>query len=312
MELVKQPVAIFPDEIKSKVLTLTAAIQTITTITDEPSRALAESKTKEASVLVKSIADSRMKLTRPLDERKKEIMDLEKSIVAPLQTAIETASKFLTAYAQKLERDRIERERKLKEEAAEKFRIEQDKIRLEAQYKEKVLTFKSTSINAINGATLGTIDNIANVLSDYQVAGKFGVYEFEAVIVKLELMQLCEARRELLIDAFTNPEAQLALEHSKQESEAKLIEESQDLKMETSLKEQDAAINIDIDRQAKEAVIPMASGMRKVWEWELLELGDVPLQYLCLDETAVRKAIMEGVRDIPGLKISQELKRSGR
>jgi hypothetical protein len=39
------------------------------------------------------------------------------------------------------------------------------------------------------------------------------------------------------------------------------------------------------------------------WDFELVSIGKVPLNYLKLDESAVKKAIKSGAREIPGLRI---------
>lgn len=44
----------------------------------------------------------------------------------------------------------------------------------------------------------------------------------------------------------------------------------------------------------------------KVWDFDLVDLSAVPLEYITLNEKAVRQAIREGVRDISGLKIYQK------
>ena len=48
------------------------------------------------------------------------------------------------------------------------------------------------------------------------------------------------------------------------------------------------------------------SVVRKVWAFRLTDLSKVPLQYLQLNETAVRNAIKSGERNIAGLEIFQE------
>jgi hypothetical protein len=45
---------------------------------------------------------------------------------------------------------------------------------------------------------------------------------------------------------------------------------------------------------------------RKVWKFEVVDKAKVPLEYLVLDDVAVRKAITGGVREIPGLLIKQD------
>nr|DAU95907.1 MAG TPA: hypothetical protein [Caudoviricetes sp.] len=64
-----------------------------------------------------------------------------------------------------------------------------------------------------------------------------------------------------------------------------------------------------IDATAKQAEINQSSAnsvVRKVWAFRLTDLSKVPLQYIQLNETAVRNAIKAGERNIAGLEIFQE------
>lgn len=64
-----------------------------------------------------------------------------------------------------------------------------------------------------------------------------------------------------------------------------------------------------IDATAKQAEINQSSAnsvVRKVWAFRLNDLSKVPLQYIQLNETAVRNAIKSGERNIAGLEIFQE------
>ena len=64
-----------------------------------------------------------------------------------------------------------------------------------------------------------------------------------------------------------------------------------------------------IDATAKQMEINQSSAnsvVRKVWAFRLTDLSKVPLQYLQLNETAVRNAIKSGERNIAGLEIFQE------
>ena len=64
-----------------------------------------------------------------------------------------------------------------------------------------------------------------------------------------------------------------------------------------------------IDATAKQPEINQSSAnsvVRKVWSFRLTDLSKVPLQYLQLNETAVRNAIKSGERNIAGLEIFQE------
>lgn len=64
-----------------------------------------------------------------------------------------------------------------------------------------------------------------------------------------------------------------------------------------------------IDATAKQMEINQSSAnsvVRKVWAFRITDLSKVPLQYIQLNETAVRNAIKAGERNIAGLEIFQE------
>ena len=64
-----------------------------------------------------------------------------------------------------------------------------------------------------------------------------------------------------------------------------------------------------IDATAKQMEINQSSAnsvVRKVWAFRMTDLSKVPLQYIQLNETAVRNAIKAGERNIAGLEIFQE------
>ncbi|MDD5304787.1 MAG: hypothetical protein PHS14_16955 [Elusimicrobia bacterium] len=46
--------------------------------------------------------------------------------------------------------------------------------------------------------------------------------------------------------------------------------------------------------------------VKKVWTFKVLDLDAVPRAYLVLDESRVREAIRQGVREIAGLEIYQD------
>jgi hypothetical protein len=48
--------------------------------------------------------------------------------------------------------------------------------------------------------------------------------------------------------------------------------------------------------------------VRKYWNFKVFNVEDIPREYLQLNETKVRTAIRNGVREIPGLEIFQEEK----
>lgn len=64
-----------------------------------------------------------------------------------------------------------------------------------------------------------------------------------------------------------------------------------------------------IDATAKRAEINQSttnSVVRNVWAFRVVDFKKIPFEYLQLNETAVRSAIKEGVREIEGLEIFKE------
>lgn len=64
-----------------------------------------------------------------------------------------------------------------------------------------------------------------------------------------------------------------------------------------------------IDATAKRTEINQSSNnsvVRKVWAFRVVDFKKIPTEYLVLNETAVRSAIKEGVRNIEGLEIYQD------
>lgn len=49
-----------------------------------------------------------------------------------------------------------------------------------------------------------------------------------------------------------------------------------------------------------------SASQRKEWKWKLVNLADVPREYLVLDTVALNKAVRAGARAIPGIEIYQE------
>ena len=65
----------------------------------------------------------------------------------------------------------------------------------------------------------------------------------------------------------------------------------------------------EVQAQAPARVVRTAAGtssVRKTWAFRVLDPEAIPRKYLDLNEARVRKAIMAGVRDIPGIEVYQE------
>lgn len=61
-----------------------------------------------------------------------------------------------------------------------------------------------------------------------------------------------------------------------------------------------ASAPIDINQSGENATV------RMVWTFDVVDLSQVPAQFIVVNEKAVREAIKNGVRDVAGLKIYQK------
>lgn len=102
----------------------------ITQVTNDEELEIAGKFEADCKKHVKALAEMRLKLTRPLDEAKKEICAKEKELAAVLDKAQKRVNVLTTAYANELAR-RAEQER-LAAEAAERARAEAEVAAQEA------------------------------------------------------------------------------------------------------------------------------------------------------------------------------------
>lgn len=76
-------------------------------------------------------------------------------------------------------------------------------------------------------------------------------------------------------------------------------------------KEQQALIETD-DRAETDwlnpevTLLPIPKGVQMRWTFEVIDPTQIPNGYWSIDEVAIKKAIAEGVRDIPGVRIHEE------
>lgn len=70
----------------------------------------------------------------------------------------------------------------------------------------------------------------------------------------------------------------------------------------------------ELDRQEKEQSKAVSSnrvsGARKVWKFDVIDASAVPREFLIVDESAIRRAVGNGAREIPGVKIYQDVQMS--
>lgn len=66
-------------------------------------------------------------------------------------------------------------------------------------------------------------------------------------------------------------------------------------------------INKDHQKAVKAIETQKVSGARRIWKFEVTHDGDVPREFLSVDEIKIRKAIAGGLREIPGVRIFEDV-----
>ena len=105
-------------------------------------------------------------------------------------------------------------------------------------------------------------------------------------------------------------QAKLREEEEERQTLAMFRSEKENLREEIIAKAQgDRAIAAVTDihsSNVKDIASMKVAGAKKLWKFEIEDAEKVPRAYLCVDERAVRDAIMKGERSIPGVRIYQE------
>ena len=105
---------------------------------------------KEAKTLVKTLANKRLELTRPLDAAKKTLMDFEKDETKSLNALIEKLDGLAAAYAR--EQARKAEEERLRIEAAERARAEAELAERQKAEEEALKAAAANSAFGLEGA----------------------------------------------------------------------------------------------------------------------------------------------------------------
>lgn len=76
---------------------------------------------------------------------------------------------------------------------------------------------------------------------------------------------------------------------------------------EAALERETKAVQQEHQAQSKAIASIKVSGTRKVWKHEIVDVQLVPAEFLIVDEVAIRKAVLAGARNIPGVRIFEDV-----
>lgn len=92
-----------------------------------------------------------------------------------------------------------------------------------------------------------------------------------------------------------------------EKQQAEKLKEADSRKEKKEIKKEE--FEADISEIKQDSVVKSESGsvrVKKIWSFEIEDKTQIPARYKIVDERLIRKAIKDGIREIPGIKIFQE------
>lgn len=268
-------------------------------ITDNGSLARAVAVKKEINAHGKLIKDSRLDLTRPLDDMKKLIMNKEAEVTAPLDEAKSIVSDKVLAYEEELERIAREEESRIQaildDLSVSVFMLNTPKgVDTQGAYIKKVFS------------ELSKVDQ-AN--ADIKLAFRSSVDALTTRKANLEEEERQQAERERLakVAAEQSKEAaKLEREKAAIEAEDRRIQAEKE-RQQRELERQQLEAEAADQRKAEEKLAkdkPKAN-IATITEFEIENPYQVDRKYCSPDNVKIRQAIKDGETNIAGVRIFQ-------
>jgi len=248
-------------------------------VTDEPSSVVANNQLSKAKQLVKSVTQAHsivkedaLRFCQAADKAKRDMN-------TPLDEAMESAEKQLLAYNKIVEA----KKQKDLQDLADKKKVEDDKVIAEAEaLKKEMVEFEAKAFDRINKAL--TRDELADVFNGYVVNAP-AKYD-ESIVARIKSLGTARFNYVVAVQNKMSGDAQA-------EADGIYLEMYQRL---TNTKPVIKEVVLPMfDTKVQEAVI-MSSGpsnIKKTWTFEVVDKAKVPMGFLMVDESAVKKWMKE-------------------
>ena len=253
---------------------------------NEVTPATARPLLKQAKTIIKQVEEARKQLTKPLLDKKREIDQHAKDIIATLQTECDTLNNKVSEYLQKeearkaIELQRIEDEKNAKLKEAQ----ERDQKALEIMH-----ATRDKAIRYLQGGDFTILQSERDRWESIDWPSDI----FTGAILKQAIKMQYEVLNHF--DNCIKSGRPLALVTDKQDQSALIENQMQ------------SAIDAETTSQAQAQAITTSEGGRKTWTFEIEDADQVPNEFKTIDEKAIRQAIKDGAREIKGLKIYQKI-----
>lgn len=268
-------------------------------IKDNGSLALAIAVKKEIKAHSTLIKDSRMSLTRPLDDMKKLIMAKEGEVSEPLDKAQTTIKDKILAYEEELERLALEEENRVDRI------LDSISVAVWTYETVKAVEARGKEIKAAFGKLSDKDQNDARVKLQFRES--IDALTTRKANLEEEARQEAERKRlAKLAEKQNAAQAKLERQKAAQEAEERRLQAEAD-RQKRELERQKFEAEALKQRKTEEAISKEKpkSNIATVTEFEIENPFAVDRKYCSPDNVKIRQAIKDGVTEIAGVRIFQ-------
>jgi len=291
-------------------------------ITDETTLAIGQQNLSKANDMLKFIEDKRVEIKTPYLVASKEIDRVGAELKEPIQSGINHIKEQIKDWDAKLE-----------ERKKEELRLLEEKSAAEAKKLEEEQKLSKDILDSINGKytkwfkeklegtkTVEDADKtLAYIHSNYPPREKFLQHADLAYELRDNYVSMIENKKTLLMSADVLSDEELQLAKRKEElalqkeklagEERELAIKSQEAKLKREKEEADKKAEEELKVLSEKQGTQKTSGVRKIWKFELVDKSKLPIEWITLDEIAVKvhlksEDIKEGVFN--GVRFYQE------
>ncbi len=291
-------------------------------ITDDTTLAVAQSNLSKANDLLKFIEEKRVQLKAPYLVAGKEIDRIGAELKTPIEDGIKHIKSQISEWDKKLEEKKKEEQRLLEEKAAAEAKELEEKQKksqeILASINGKFTTWFKNKLAEVKTPT--DADKIlAYIDQNYPKRETFLQHADLAYELRDNYVAMIENKKQLLISADLLSEEEIEIAKKKEQIAAdkeKLAEEERALVIkaeEARLKREREAAEKKAEEErkalAEKQEAEKVSGVRKIWRFELVDKSKLPIEWITMDETAVKAFTKDGeVKEgiINGVKFWQE------
>ena len=271
-------------EIIADTLKLSGKIQELV-ITDSEWATEAKALEKECTSLEKLIETKRTDITGPMNEQIKKINESAKILVAPITQAKEDIRKKQIEYAQKLERERMEKENKILQKIQEI-----NSMKSEVDLEVFIMNMPEAPDSRISVV----------------IEARRSFFIEQERLEEMKKLQKAEQER---LDKIAKEQGDKAAELAKKESDAALKQKQIEDEMKR-IQEDDTRRELEATaaKETKESSksYGQVKWLRKVTQFEIIDEILVPRAFCTSDISKIKAAFKLGHTEIPGVRIWEE------